>query len=88
MSFTILSETRPVSRKTYTCSLCGLPIQAGEKYFRQSAYLYRDLVTYANHLECRETAADWTIEDWEIGPNYEEFRAELAEHRAKKEATP
>lgn len=85
MNFTILSESNPVSRKSYACSLCGLPIQIGEKYFRQNAIFDGKMETYTDHLECREVTDDWTIDDWESPADPEMFREHcLVEYRAEK----
>ncbi len=56
MSYSLISETRPVAHKEHKCVWCGEQIEAGERYERVTGSFDGELQDDAFHLECRTAA--------------------------------
>ncbi len=53
---TVLSETRPVARKTHYCDFCGGIIAKGQKYLKQVNIIDGDFGVWKCHEECQDVA--------------------------------
>ena len=81
--YTHISDTMPKARKPYTCGLCGLSIQAGEKHVARRSVIDGEMRTARMHTKCEEVTQSWPSEYWELEIDTFEFRKELAEFGTK-----
>ena len=76
MSWKHLEDTTPKARKKYRCHLCGLSIDAGDKYIKRTG-VDGEFIMTRMHIKCEKLTDNWNENDWE---NFDEaeFRGELA----------
>ena len=68
MSYTLLSETRPVARKDHRCIWCGQKITKGEQYINEHSVFDGEMQNHHWHDECLEDAQLNNDYDWEFMP--------------------
>ena len=65
MSWTFLSDTTPIGRKTHWCILCDGMIQMGVRHVARRGISDGVPVTIRLHTECEAATKGWTTDDWE-----------------------
>ncbi len=68
MSYTLLSETRPVARKDHHCIWCGEKILKGNEYIYERSVFDGDMQNHHWHEECLDDARDNSDYEWEFIP--------------------
>jgi hypothetical protein len=68
MSWTLLSETRPIARKSHRCIWCGQGIAPGEQYLNVRGVYEGDMQNQHWHPECAQAQQQEGREtdDWEF----------------------
>lgn len=59
MSYTLLSDTRPIGRKQYRCIWCGEAILAGERHRHEKSIFDGAFQDHRWHTECDSDAAGY-----------------------------
>lgn len=68
MSYTLLSETRPIARKEHRCIWCGQAILKGEKYVAERSVFDGEMQNHHWHPECLTDARATEDCEWEFMP--------------------
>ena len=84
MSDSMLSQTRPVSRKKYRCEHCQTAIEPHTRYYKQSGVLEGEFYTFRAHEDCEQAAHDiWG----HAGSMWDEGIVLIAEYEAEPNET-
>lgn len=68
MSYTLLSETKPIARKDHRCIWCGQKISKGERYVAERSVFDGDMQNHHWHNECLADARENSDYEWEFMP--------------------
>jgi hypothetical protein len=70
MSYTLLSETKPIARKDHRCIWCGQKIAKGEQYVAERSVFGGEMQNHHWHDGCAKAcrAENWNESEWEFEP--------------------
>jgi hypothetical protein len=83
MSYTLLSETKPIARKDHRCIWCGQRIPKGEQYVAERSVFDGDMQNHHWHNECLVDAKSCQDCEWEFMP-YSNERPNVVTRRGQQ----